>query len=105
MGAVAVARSTFSSPADYPQAPAMVRNNRGGHKVPIFPLDTAADLRDKIDWEGGICGALDWGLTSDDIPAEFRTEWTAIAALYEKLDALCADLYARLPSPDCEAEA
>jgi hypothetical protein len=35
--------------------------------LPAFPLDTGHDLRDKIDWEGGIIGALEWGLDPEDI--------------------------------------
>ena len=65
--------------------------------MPSFPLDTGEDVRDKIDWEGGICGALDWGLTADDLPLPYRDAWKQIADLYARLDELCTEFYAQLP--------
>lgn len=70
--------------------------------MPSFRLDTGHDLRDKIDWEGGIIGALEWGLNALDIPEQYRTEWRIIAELYQRLDEQCTAFYASLPADDAE---
>ena len=65
--------------------------------MPGFPLDAGEDVRDKIDWEGGICGALDWGLTAGDLPMAYRDAWQQIADLYARLDELSTEFHAQLP--------
>ena len=70
--------------------------------MPIFPLDTGHDLRDKIDWQGGIIGALEWGLEAEDIPKQYRAEWRIIAEPYQHLDEQCTAFYSGLPAGDGE---
>lgn len=70
--------------------------------MPILPLDTGYDLRDKIDWEGGVIGALEWGLDADDLPEEYRADWRMIAKLYRQLDERCTVFYDCLPRDDIE---
>jgi len=65
--------------------------------VPVFPLDTGDDVRDKIDWEGGVWGALCWGLAAEDLPEEFRDDWRLMARLYNELDERANAFYVRLP--------
>lgn len=68
--------------------------------MPIFPLDTGSGLRDKIDWEGGVIGALEWGLDANDLPVQYRAEWRIIAQLFQQLDELCTAFYDGLPNED-----
>jgi hypothetical protein len=69
--------------------------------MPTFPLDTGDDVRDKIDWEGGVWGALCWGLDADDLPEQYRDDWRMMAALYDELDERATAFYERLsPEPD-----
>ena len=70
--------------------------------MPIFPLDTGHDVRDKVDWEGGVIGALEWGLDADDLPEQYRAEWRVIAELYQQLDERCTAFYGGLPRDDIE---
>ena len=70
--------------------------------MPAFPLDNGCDLRDKIDWEGGVIGALEWGLDPGDIPERYRAEWREIAQLYHQLDERCTIFHSGLPSDDTE---
>ena len=73
--------------------------------MPTFPLDTGDEVRDKIDWEGGVWDALNWGLAAEDLPEQYRDDWRSLAKLYEELDLRAAEFYARLPSEiDSEAE-
>lgn len=71
--------------------------------MPTFPLDTGGDVRDKIDWEGGIWNAFNWGLAADELPEKYRDEGRTLASLYEELDGRAAEFYARLP-PENEDE-
>lgn len=46
---------------------------------------TRADVAAKVDWEGGITDALDYGLKVDDMPEgdeELRHAWAALEAAY-----------------------
>lgn len=70
--------------------------------MPAFPLDTGYDLRDKIDWEGGVIGALEWGLNAEDLPLQYRAEWLKIARLYQQLDEHCTTFHSSLPGDDAE---
>ncbi|NUQ99450.1 MAG: hypothetical protein HOY79_23810 [Streptomyces sp.] len=70
--------------------------------MPIFPLDTGHDVRDKVDWEGGVIGALEWGLDADDLPEQYRADWRVIAELYRQLDERCTAFYDGLPRDDVE---
>ena len=65
--------------------------------MPTFPLDAGEDVRDEIDWEGGIWNALCRGLAADDLPEQYRDDWRTLVKLYDELDERAADFYARLP--------
>lgn len=70
--------------------------------MPVFPLDTGHDLRDKLDWESGVIGALEWGLEADDLPEEYRAQWRVITDLYQQLDESCTAFYDGRPEGDFE---
>jgi hypothetical protein len=70
--------------------------------VPEFTLRTGEDVRETIDWEGGICGAIDWGLDPSDLPERYRAGWTEICQVYAHLDQLCTAFYGALPPPPDE---
>ena len=65
--------------------------------MPTFPLDTGDDVRDKIDWEGGVWGALCWGLAAEDLPEQYRDAWRSMAKLYDELDKRATAFYEQLP--------
>lgn len=68
--------------------------------MPVFTLRTGADVRDKIDWEGGVCGAIDSGLEAADLPAPYRVDFAEIQAAYRHLDTLCTAFYNALPDQE-----
>ena len=70
--------------------------------MPTFPLKTGYDLKDKIDWEGGVIGALEWGLYAEDLPEQYHAEWRVITELYQRLDERCATFYDGLPNDEAE---
>lgn len=70
--------------------------------MPTFPLDNGYDLRDKIDWEGGVIDALEWGLEVNDLPKQYRPEWREIIQLYQQLDERCTVFYDDLPEDGVE---
>jgi len=72
--------------------------------MPAFPLDTGDDVRDKIDWEGGVWDALNWGLDAEDLPEQYRDDWRSLAKVYEELEQQAAEFYARLP-PETDSKA
>lgn len=72
--------------------------------MPTFPLDTGDDVRDKIDWEGGVWGALCWGLAAEDLPEQYRDDWRSMARLYDELDERATAFYERLP-PEVDSDA
>ncbi|SEG44587.1 hypothetical protein SAMN04489712_105259 [Thermomonospora echinospora] len=50
-----------------------------------WPLDNRAELADKIDHEGGIWAALEYGIAADDMPAgdeELRERWIELAGAF-----------------------
>ena len=60
------------------------------------------DLRDKIDWEGGITDALDYGIKTEDMPegdaelteawGKLEAAWRALAPLAEAVDNMLNDV-------------
>lgn len=45
------------------------------------------DFLAKIEWEGGIVDALEYGLTEDDLPdCELRDLWTEVRARYQEIE-------------------
>lgn len=54
----------------------------GGECVPVDRM-TVAQVRHKVAWEGGIAGALEWGLSAEMIePGELRDAWAAVERSY-----------------------
>lgn len=51
------------------------------------------DFLSKIDWEGGVYGALDYGLTAGDydLPKAITDKWNEIRELFEGLSAEVAE--------------
>ena len=49
---------------------------------------------EKMDWEGGLSGALEYGLQPDeDFPEEFKRKWAEVAAALNELEFMIDDLY------------
>lgn len=45
------------------------------------------DLRGKVDWEGGVLDAIEYGIKPAEVPeGELRDLWTQACALHEQLD-------------------
>lgn len=59
------------------------------------------DFLGKIEWEGGVAGALDYGLKKADLEAADRETWPSLAEVW---DAAC-DAYAAFAGPASEVEA
>lgn len=39
----------------------------------------------KVDWEGGIAGALEYGMPSDDLPeGQLKAAWKRLESVYEE---------------------
>lgn len=53
---------------------------------------TAQDLLDKINWEGGVLGAISYGISSDEVPAPIQQDWIRV----ESAVTLSEDIYDRL---------
>lgn len=64
--------------------------------MPVFALDDGDDIRDKFDWEGGVWGALCWGLAAEDLPEQYRDDWRLMVRLYGELDQRATAFYERL---------
>lgn len=63
-------------------------------------MDTRQEVAKKIDWEGGLVGALEYGLTEDDMPegdAELREIWGRWMKHYQAGTLICHDLTRVLP--------
>lgn len=56
---------------------------------------TLSDFVDKIDWEGGIYGALEYGLKSRDydLPKEVEDQWSELRDLFNDMEDLVADFW------------
>lgn len=54
------------------------------------------DFVGKIDWEGGVTSALEYGLESDDyeIPDDVAEKWDEIRDVFGDLDNLIGEFYA-----------
>jgi hypothetical protein len=53
------------------------------------------DFISKIDWEGGVYGALEYGLTARDydLPKHLVDSWNEIRELFEDIDSLVSEWY------------
>lgn len=57
----------------------------------IAAYTTIEEFLGKVDYEGGIYDALDYGLDADDLVSnettdEFRADWSALAAKFEEFN-------------------
>jgi len=43
---------------------------------------TREELRDKINWEGGIFSAVEYGILTKDVPPELRETWEQLLTAY-----------------------
>lgn len=58
-------------------------------------MKNRAEVAEKIDWEGGLVAALEYGLTENDMPegdAELRATWTKLREGWEQLRPVVADI-------------
>lgn len=61
----------------------------------------------KIEWEGGIAAALDYGIHAGDMPegdTALAAAWQRLEAAYAVFDLLAGDVQALLDAPDAEPE-
>ena len=66
-----------------------------------------AALRDKLEWEGGIMEALDYGVKSTDMPLgdeELNEAWGKLAAAFQALRPLAAAVEKLLDQPGDDEE-
>lgn len=53
-----------------------------------MPFDTREDFAAKVEWEGGVFEALDYGLTISDVPdddTELKEVWGQLETLYKQI--------------------
>jgi hypothetical protein len=48
--------------------------------------ETLIDLRDKVEWEGGVVETLAYGIKPDDVPKEIADVWVDAYNLYQELE-------------------
>lgn len=44
------------------------------------------EVFEKIDWEGGVGAAIEWGIKGYNLPLEFSDEWDAVAEKYRTFE-------------------
>jgi hypothetical protein len=70
------------------------------------PYESRADLADKIDYEGGIFSALDYGIRTEDMPAgddELTGAWRSLEASF-LCTRILADAVSKLLSAEVATE-
>lgn len=68
---------------------------------------TEADFIGKIEWEGGVLAALEYGLTEDDLEQKdtaLYKSWRALRSAYQSLLPLLRDVEKALESYDDDEE-
>lgn len=61
---------------------------------------TRANLKAKVEWEGGVLAALDYGIKPEDIEGdELRDAWEAVRAAYIALNPLIRIVEEALEAP------
>ena len=45
-------------------------------------------LADKCEWEGGVTGAIAWGIRSNQVPLELEDDWKLAEDAFEVIDRL-----------------
>lgn len=61
--------------------------------MPNTELMTAADFASKVEWEGGIIDALDYGLKPADAPeGPLRDAWARAYELWQQFEPIAAEL-------------
>ena len=61
---------------------------------------TLEDLAAKIEWVRWSAGALDYGITHDEVPDEVSTQWKKAEELHRQLEKLWQDISEILPEPE-----
>lgn len=62
------------------------------------------DFAAKVDWEGGIIDAIEWGLKPEDAPEEVRELWTQACALHAQLEPVAEKIGAILDAASRETD-
>jgi len=65
--------------------------------------ESRSALAGKIEWEGGLMEALDYGIKAEQMPEgdeALTAAWTALEAAYKALEPLAAAVTDLLPDPD-----
>lgn len=54
------------------------------------------DFVGKIDWEGGLTGALEYGLSTDDyeLPEDVAEKWDEIVEYFDEFESLSGEFWA-----------
>jgi hypothetical protein len=69
----------------------------GANRIVEQPTFSAEWLAAKVDWEGGVLGALDYGIVADRIEdPTLRALWADLQDRYRGLAPLVADIEERL---------
>lgn len=59
------------------------------------------DAANKVEWEGGLAEALEYGITAADMPdAELKTAWRAMENAYKKFTKAADAVQDLLPDPE-----
>jgi hypothetical protein len=69
--------------------------------------ESRAALASKIEWEGGLMEALDYGIKTSQMPEgdeELAGAWNRLATAYHELAPLADAVEALLPGPDDEED-
>lgn len=66
-----------------------------------------AEVASKVEWEGGVAEALDYGLKSEDMPEgdhELEGAWNRMEEAYARFDALREKVWDLLSEPGADLE-
>lgn len=81
-----------------------LRPHRTGHTM-SERFESRADLASKIEWEGGILDAVDYGIRAEDMPegdVEMAEAWHELEDAYAAADRCARRVEALLPELDSE---
>ena len=62
---------------------------------------SAMETLSKIEWEGSLIGAIEYGLKAEHVPPLVADEWQQVMDLMEQVESVCANIVAHL---EIEAE-
>ena len=55
-------------------------------------FESVADFASKVEWEGGIVEALDYGIKPKDVPEEIRPQWQELSDMWKKMEPLLEEV-------------